>query len=125
MSGEGDIRAAIDGAEEPLEGEEVKCPVVALGERNRVYYFIAASGEIHELGTRDFSPIGLASLFGGKLDWLHAAAPKLNAEGQLTGFNAQKAGTILIRKCALAGLWNTDTAIRSIGVWRGEKKALV
>lgn len=125
MAGEDDIRDAVDAAAEPLEGEEIRCPVIALGQRNRIYYFIAVSGEVHELSTRDFNPVGILSLFNGDPTWLLDAAPRRDREGAVVGFHAQKAAALLIKKCADVGLWNPDTPLRSVGVWRGDAAALV
>ena len=117
--GEHAIRQSLARAREPESDPLKESPVVALGQRNGQYYFIAASGELRVLGARDMTAPGhLLSLFDGDRQWLANAFPRKNSEGETTGdFVTKTAAAALMRRCAAAGLWNEDTPVRGVGVW--------
>lgn len=126
MSGEGDIRRSLAEAREPDPRDGIDCPVVALGQRNGVYYFLSAGGEKREMRPRDLTMLGLLSLFDGDGTWLHEHYAKLDKKDRKTGeVDVTAAAAGLIRRCADAGLWRLDTPMRGLGVWRDDKLGIV
>jgi hypothetical protein len=108
------------------EASALDCPVVALGQRHGVYYFLSAAGEIRDMRPRDMTTLGLLSLFNGAPGWLYQHYAKLDRKGKETGEIDQiAAASALMRQCAVAGLWRVDTPKRGVGVWRDSKGAVV
>jgi len=109
------------------EGEtaEDDCPAVALGQRNGAYFFIAASGELREIAARDLTANGILALFNGDPEWLETAFPNYGRDGKKSGFNIRSAAAGLMQRCARAGLWNPDTSVRWVGVWRSVRGLIV
>ena len=98
------------------------CPVVCLGQRHGSFFFIAASGELRELTPRDMTATGLLALFNGDNGWLKRKFPRRDGEGTpLNDFVNKSAAAGLMRRCAAAGLWSSDTPIRGVGVWAADK----
>ncbi len=126
---EEDVRRAIEGAEPPIPGDEKKCPITCLGEigGGAAFVFIAKSGEIRKMTPREMSSaIGILSLFGGDNRWLVETFRAYGKDGKpLDDFHTKKAGAGLMRRCSDAGIFNTDTSLRSVGVWRHVDGGLV
>ena len=113
------IRDAVRRAQPPLPGDGDDCPVVALGQRGGVYFFVAASGEIRDLKARDLTELNMVSLFDGNPAWLLSRYEKETGRGKPTGeIDVARAAAALMRRCAEAGLWRPETPRRLAGVWR-------
>jgi hypothetical protein len=63
-------------------GEHDVCPVTAIGTLDGNYYFISPSGEVRRLSPRDFTDKFLASIFGGRIEWLCRNFPAITRKGQ-------------------------------------------
>jgi len=126
MSGESEIRRSMGCAREPEDADSEECPVVALGQRNGVYYFLSVAGERRELRARDLTQLVILSLFNGDSTWLFTHYAKLDRKDRPTGaVDCTAAAAALMRRCASVGLYRLDTPIRSIGVWRDPKLGVV
>jgi energy-coupling factor transporter ATP-binding protein EcfA2 len=100
-------------------GDEAECPVIALGQRAGVYYFLSVAGEIREMRPRDMTMLGLLSLFNGNPGWLYQHYAKLDKKDKPTGeVDVTAAAGAMMRRCAAVGLWRLDMPQRGIGVWR-------
>lgn len=119
MTGEREIQRAVDRAHEPIPGDDADCPVIALGQRAGVYYFLSVAGEIRDMRPRDMTMLGLLSLFNGEPRWLFDNHAKLDKKNNPTGeVDITNAAGALMRRCAAVGLWRLDMPQRGVGVWR-------
>lgn len=105
---------------------ETEPDIVPLGHAAGIYYFISSDGEQRHFGARELVRLNIASLFGGETSWLCDNFPCYNKKGdRIDGaFNANNAAEWLMRQCSLSGLYNPDTPLRRLGVWRA-KNAIV
>ena len=94
--------------------------VVPLGHAGGVYYFISKDGEQRHFSARELIRLNIASLFGGETFWLCDNFPCFNKKGdRIDGaFNANNAAEWLMRQCSTSGLFNPETPLRGLGVWR-------
>lgn len=122
---EGGGEAGGDGSPDPGGGGD-GCPYTALGQRGGDYFVLAASGEVRRLSIRDLSTNGLLSIFNGDPAWLIDQFPRFNKEGErIADWALKPAVGDLMRRCARAGLWDEDTPVRTLGVWRHGEQLLV
>lgn len=107
-------------------GDDDACPFTPLGQRGGEYFILAASGEVRKLSVRDLSTNGILSITSGETAWLINQFPRFDKEGKpIADWNTKQATTAIIRMCARAGLWDEDTPVRSLGVWRHGNEILV
>lgn len=130
VDGLGVIVDAIENAEpfvpppEPPEGsrgERANDPgIVPLGHAEGSYFFISVDGEKREFKARDLVRLNIASLFGGDTSWLCRMFPCYNKKGEPIddAFHANNAAEWLMRSCSMRGLFNKETPLRGLGVWR-------
>lgn len=121
------IAQAIDEAEEvdlkpKYIGPKTETPpdIVPLGHVGVRYYFISSAGEKLDFNARDLIRLNISSLFGGDTQWLSDNFPIYNKKDEkiLNAFNANNAAEWLMRQCRAAGLFNPETPLRRLGVWR-------
>lgn len=100
--------------------------ITPLGHSDGNYFFISADGEKREFKARDLVRLNIISLFGGDTNWLCRNFECYNKHGDIIdgAFNANKAAEWLIRACSRRGLFNKETPVRGLGVWR-EKDEIV
>ncbi len=111
---------------EDLDPIAADCPITPLGHRSRAYYFLSPAGELLELKAREFTEIGLISLFDGDRTWLFKQFKRTNSDGDVTGFKVKVSGAWLMQACAKQGLFDPATPVRGPGVWRdGDNQVLV
>jgi len=109
------------GPVDPITGDRPGCPVQPIGHENGTYYFLSANGEQRKLGIRDFTKVGIISLFSGDISWLCANFPCLDRDGNpvIDDFGVRGVVVYLIRACECAGQYNPAIRLRRSGVWRG------
>ena len=97
--------------------------IVPLGHGAGSYFFISATGEQRQFTARELVRLNLASLFGGETSWLCAAFPVRSKSGDIVfgAFNANLAAEWLMLQCSRAGLYNAETPLRRLGVWRSRE----
>lgn len=110
----------------PPDGGDEDCPVIALGQRGGVYFFLSLAGEIRDMRPRDMTLLGMMSLFNGETRWLYDHHPKLDKKNKPTGeIDVTAAAGALMRRCAAQGLWRTDMPQRGIGIWRDDRGHII
>lgn len=94
--------------------------IIPLGHLEGSYFFISVNGEKREFKARDLVRLNIASLFGGDTSWLCRMFPCFNKKGEPIddAFSANGAAEWLMRACSMRGLFNKETPIRGLGVWR-------
>lgn len=112
---------AADGVNAPgkwtpgVDGLPPDCPVVPLGTKNGVYFFIDTSGQFRALKACEFGTGAITSLFHGRAEYLYWAWPRQNAMGQVSSWSADKAVEALMAACAFKGIWKTTDPDNSKG----------
>ncbi len=119
-----DVAAAVGSADEVNivpDGPKGGAPeIIPIGHCNGSYYFISKDGEKREFTAREMVRLNLSSLFGGDTAWLCENFPVYSKKGNIVPgeFSPNKAAEWLMRACSAKGLFNPDTPLRGIGVWR-------
>jgi hypothetical protein len=107
------LRRRLDEIREGLRVDD--CPVVALGHRGGVYYFLTSAGEIRQMKPRDMMRGRLLALFDGDLEWLVAHFGEIDRKGQKTGrFAVMAAACHLMRRCAAVGLVDPTNLVAAL-----------
>lgn len=94
------------------------CPVTPLGKGPGVCYYLDASRQLIALKAKDHSRLGIQDLFGARNFVLPDFWPRRNKEGDVIGFDADKAARDLMADAARAGVWSPLEKVRGPGAWR-------
>ncbi len=100
-------------------------PVEPLGLSGEEYYYIDASGQFRMLRAREHSALNFIGLFGGHYRFLWRYFPRVNKEGEVTGWQAQRVAEEMMAACHLAGVWDAASRVRGTGAWLGGDGGLV
>jgi hypothetical protein len=135
------VRAALDGAVEvtsiPDPGGPAgpsrerrsqlpeDCPVEPLGILDDVAYYLDDSRQLRALPAREHSRLGVQALFGTRIELLYRDWPRVNAEGETTGWRPEKAAEALMTEAARRGVWNPMERVRGVGCWLGAAGNLI
>ena len=107
--------------QEQRASDHASDPIVPLGHKNGMYYFISPSGELRSMKAEGLEAgRGVKSLFTGVSDeienWCHTNFSVSNGD-----WSQKDAGEWIIKACNNRGIFDPATAdMRSIGVWRGD-----
>jgi hypothetical protein len=141
-----DIRSAILGADRPFRTLEDRdgggdrrrfpdrprddvppCPLVPLGDRSGVYYFLDPIGQERHITARGFGNKGeVRGLFRGSEEWLRQCFPEYekgsrgSGEAKVVSFQVDWAAAWLQQFCCAQGLFNESLRFRRPGIWRGD-----
>lgn len=111
-----------DGTYEPLpEG----CPVVPLGIKDNVCYYLDANQQLRDLKDKDHGRLPLLNMFGQKSSWLYEAWPRLDEKGVVKSVMFEKAAEALMGAAADLGIIDVTDLVRGPGAWRGDDDELV
>ena len=94
------------------------CPVVALGRRGGISFYLSPAGELRALSAREHTHSGITSLFDGNVSWLWDAVPRCDSKGDPTGWNERRAAEVLMKAAADAGFFDLARNVRGPGAWR-------
>lgn len=103
------------------------CPVLPLGIRDKVGWFIDPIGQLQSLEP----PYGkghILGLFVGDANFLSWAWPRFaskKAGGGIDGYAAEAVAAALINACQAKGVWNTMDKLRGRGAWLARDGGLV
>ena len=107
-----------DGEDEGDEpgGPDEDFPLIPLGHRQGVLYFLSNDGEMLEAQAERINEGMLDKLFGGETRWMLRHFQKVNRQGDkvLAVTNLRR---WLIRRCRREGLFDPFTPVRGPGVW--------
>jgi hypothetical protein len=106
------------------------CPIIPLGVKGSIHYYLDAHGQIIGMGKHAVQD--LMSLFGHMLPQLchhfpvWTRDPDTGDVGRAPGkFNGTAAAMALITACSEKGLFEPDGAVRGPGAWRGSTGQLI
>lgn len=136
------VRAAIEGAVEVTSlsqpdgpdgpgggGRKARlpegCPVEPLGTRDGVSFYLDVSRQLRALPAREHSRLGVQALFGTRIDLLYEYWPRVNDQGEVTGWRPEKAAEALMAAAAARGVWDPAERVRGVGCWLGRHGNLV
>lgn len=101
------------------------CPVVCLGRRGKIYYFLSPAGELLEFRFGELTKAGVACLFDGFTWYLNVNFPLRDSKGRTYGYSEGWAARWLMRRCAAAGLFDAARQVRGRGVWPGSDGSMI
>lgn len=101
------------------------CPVVPLGIAGQFLYFMDDSRQIREIKHKDMSRLNVAGLFGARIPWLYNTWPRVDKDGNKTGWRPEKAAEQLIAAAHKAGPFDVNGRVRGPGAWLGEQGELL
>lgn len=117
---------------------ENTCPLVPLGHRDGLFYFLDIKGQERKLTARSMgSRPEVSGLFVGDTSWLFRWFPRTTVvksqdasgndvtETKVIGFQIAAAGEFLMALCGDAGLYGPHVVLRGPGVWRDDTGAPV
>jgi hypothetical protein len=95
------------------------CPLTPIGKRDRVFYYLDADGQFLTLTDKDHGKLPLTGIFGNEVDLLEEFWPRYNKQGDVAGWDANKAAQQLMAACARKGIFNPFGKVRGVGAWLG------
>lgn len=104
------------------------CPVVPLGVKGDVSFYLDANRQMIALKPRDHGRAGIVQLFGVHKDLLYKHWPRkkvVNDEEIVTGWKPELIAELLQAESASAGVWDPTEKVRGRGAWRGQEGELV
>lgn len=97
------------------------CPVTALGIDGDVSYYLDANRQLRALKAKDHSRLGVQSLFGSRIELLYDYWPRLDKDGNTTGWRPERAAERLMAAAARRGVWDALERVRGPGAWLGDR----
>ncbi len=119
-----EVTQIMDEADEVLSppvGPDGTAPnILPLGHSQYTFYFLGAAGENLVLTAREMVRNNIVCLFGGNTEWLCRNFPMFNKQKEkIPGeFSVSKASEWLMRQGNKVGIYNPETVVRGVGVWR-------
>lgn len=121
---------AADGEGPPFYATEIPdrlppdAPVIALGRKGNVCYFLDSIGQLIELKCSEVNRLNIIGLFGGE-QWLRKRFPVYDKDGNLKNWNHGILGGMLIRAATEKGVWDPMSHVRTQGGWIEEGKLII
>lgn len=124
------IANAIKGAQSYSKKEKGfmpdKCPVVCLGTKNGIFYYIDAILQLRELKDKDHGSKQIMALFGANSDYLYKGRyARQNDKGDITGWRTDDVARDLMATCSMNGIWDPAKKVRGPGAWLDENDKIV
>ncbi len=104
------------------------CPVVPLGVKGDVSFYLDANRQMIALKPKDHSRTGIVQLFGRYKDLLYEHWPRtkmVDGEVLVIGWRPELIGELLQAESATAGVWDPTEKVRGRGAWRGQDGELI
>lgn len=106
------------------------CPIICLGKRKQVYYFLDELGELIDLAADKVAQKGILSLFGTRADlvreyWPRYGKPDKTGHAEINGWKVDVASELLMSACAAEGVFDPVGRVRGRGAHLHDDGALV
>ncbi len=102
------------------------CPVIPLGVRGEVCFYLDALRQLREVKDKDHSRLRIQNLYGSYSDLLIDFYPRFNDKGEPTGgWKPEEAAAQLMASAADMGVWSPFDKVREAGSWLGPDGQLV
>ena len=101
------------------------CPVVPLGTKDGLYYYITPLSQLRCLKDKDHGAKQILSLFEMESSFLQSGRyARTNAKGEVTGWYSDEVARDLMASCAQEGIWEPGDKVRGAGAWRNDDGTL-
>lgn len=107
---------------EPLPPDS---PVVPLGVKDEVCYYLDVLQQLRELKDKEHGRLQIQRMYGHNSGWLYDAWPRKNEDGDIVGWRPEKAAEALMGAASEIGIIDVTDLIRGPGAWRGDDDELV
>lgn len=101
------------------------CPVVPLGTKRGIYYYIDSLGQFRELKDKEHQRTILLGLFGNNINYLKIHYARKNEDGETKGWRPELIGEDLMAECANKGVWEPFERVRGAGCWIDDEDQFV
>jgi hypothetical protein len=104
------------------------CPVVPLGVRGDICYYLDALCQLREVKDKDHARLRVQNLFGHLSDMLEEYWPrktKIDNDWVVTGWKPEAAAQALMGAAAECGVWSPFGRVRGAGAWLGADGELI
>lgn len=101
------------------------CPVLALGVNGNTSYYLDELRQLRELKAREHSRLEIQHLFGRRNDLCERYWPRVNKDGEISGWAPEKAAKSLMAAAAAQGVWDPLARVRGAGAWLGREGELI
>jgi hypothetical protein len=101
------------------------CPIVALGIRGEMHYYLDERGQIRAVEPKGHSRLAIQSMMGRKSDLVFRYWPRKDKNGRTVGWHPEDAAQALMAATARKGIWNVMERVRGAGAWAGPKNELI
>jgi len=101
------------------------CPIVPLGIRGEIHYYLDERGQIRALEPKGHSRLAIQSMLGRKSDLVFKFWPRKNPKGAVVGWHPEDAAKDLMQASARQGIWNVMERVRGPGAWAGAGGELI
>lgn len=91
------------------------CPVTPLGVSGDLYLYLDVLNQLRAVKKHDRETI--RSLFGGRVELLQERWPRLGKQGDVIGWDQDRAASAMVRACTVAGIWDEAERVRGVGAW--------
>jgi len=100
------------------------CPVVPLGVRGKICFYLDAAHQLIDIRRRDHSRLEIMGLFGRRSDLLYKFWPRISND-IVVGWRPELAAEALVNAAHTVGVWDPFGRVRGTGAWAGEDGELV
>lgn len=101
------------------------CPVTPLGKLGQVCHFLDEQKQLISLDPQKVGKNHIRNLFGRKSYLCDQYWPRIGEAGHVTGWKPEVAGDLLMRACAIAGIFDPQGRVRGRGAWLDDDGNLI
>ena len=101
------------------------CPVTPLGIAGTVRFYLDYNRQLIPLEAREHSRLGIQGLFGRRSKELYDHWPRMDKDGNVTGWKPEAVAEALFQACSIKGVWDPFDRVRGTGARRGDDGELV
>jgi hypothetical protein len=101
------------------------CPVVPLGVNGANYFYLDGLKQLACCAASEHQRLPLMALFKTQTAQLYRYWPRVNKDGETTGWKPELVAEALMQTAAQRGIWDVVGRLRGPGAWRGEEGELV
>jgi hypothetical protein len=102
-----------------------RCPVTPLGKQGLICHFLDEQKQLISLDPQKIGKNHIRALFGRKSHLCDEIWPRIGQNGHHTGWMPEVAGDLLMRACAVAGIFDPQGRVRGRGAWTNPEGDLI
>lgn len=102
------------------------CPVIPLGTKKGIYYYIDSLGQFRELRDKEHQRTIIMGLFGDKMELIKQGKyVRVNENGDVSGWKPELVAEDLMAECAARGVWEPFEKVRGTGCWLNDDDTII